>query len=79
MLKNMPIAKVHVYVREEINSRGLKIRAVAHKAGIREDVFYSLVQGKRKFNEDELLAVCVALERPPSYFLRMERWKEESA
>lgn len=75
MRKDEGVAKVHELVNEEIEAQGLKKRFVAEKAGISEDVFYNLLQGKRKFDEDELLAVCVVLKRPPARFLRLERWK----
>lgn len=79
MRSNEGVAKVHELVNKEIEAQGLKKRYVAEKAGISEDVFYNLLQGKRKFDEDELLAVCAVLKRPPGRFLRLDRWKGATA
>lgn len=52
--------------------RGMTIRALSQKSGIKENSLYNALEGKRKLKADELLAVSSVLN------LKLEDFKAEA-
>ena len=52
----------HEALKAEINSSGMKQKAIAMKAGIKENHFCLILSGKRKCEAGEYISLCKVLE-----------------
>lgn len=52
-------------IAEEINNRGLRIKAVSEKTGVRYSLLQPSLKGRRELRADEMLAVCAFLNIDP--------------
>lgn len=59
---------VGIKIKEYILAAGLKFGAVAKKAGIPENVFSAIINGKRKITAEEYFSICDALGVPIDTF-----------
>lgn len=57
--------KVEQIIAEEIAERGLKIKAVSEKTGVRYSKLQPSLTGRRELRAEELLAVCAFLRIDP--------------
>jgi predicted transcriptional regulator len=58
-IKDMPLNK---RIKHVIDERGLKIKSVAEKSGIKPYVFYRMLEGSRYIKTDEMAQIAKALE-----------------
>lgn len=58
-------ARIKTYIQEE----GLKFSAIAERIGIPLNTFSAMMNGKRKINADEYVAICRALNVPLEKFV----------
>ena len=65
--------RVYQKVREYIDSHGLKQCVVAQKAGIPNNTFNAIMNGKRTLYADDLRAICLALNVSPELFIEINR------
>lgn len=65
--------RVYQKVREYIDSHGLKQCVVAQKAGIPNNTFNAIMNGKRTLYADDLRAICLALNVSPELFIEIDR------
>ena len=56
-------------IKEYISQKGLKLGAVANKAGIPLNTFSAIVNGKRKITVEEYVRICAALGVPFEQFI----------
>jgi len=56
-------------IKEYISQKGLKLGAVANKAGIPLNTFSAMVNGKRKITVEEYVRICAALGVPFEQFI----------
>lgn len=56
-------------IKEYINQKGLKLGAVANRAGIPLNTFSAMVNGKRKITVEEYVRICAALGVPFEQFI----------
>ena len=56
-------------IKEYISQKGLKLGAVANKAGIPRNTFSAMVNGKRKITVEEYVRICAALGVPFEQFI----------
>lgn len=56
-------------IKEYISQKGLKLVAVANKAGIPLNTFSAMVNGKRKITVEEYVRICAALGVPFEQFI----------
>lgn len=63
-----------------INSSGMKQKAIAAKAGIKENHLCLILQGKRKCEAGEYVSLCNALAVEPVMFMKEvkqdENWRK---
>ena len=64
--------RVYEKVREYIDSQGLKQVSVAQKAGIPKTTFNAIMNGKRTLYDDDLRAICLALNVSPELFIELK-------
>lgn len=57
---------VRKYIKQIINSKGLKQKSVAIKAGYTEQQFSNLLNGRKVFKVDDVLRIANALEVTPN-------------
>lgn len=55
-------------IKEYINRMGLKLGAVAERAGIPLNTFSAMMNGKRKITAEEYFSICNALNVPLDEF-----------
>lgn len=53
-------------IRKIINTRGLKQKAIAEKAGYTDQQFSNLLCGRKKFETADIMKICKALEVMPN-------------
>ena len=63
--------QVYQKVREYIDSHGLKQCVVAQKAGIPNNTFNAIMNGRRTLYADDLRAICLALNVSPEVFIEV--------
>lgn len=63
--------KVYEKVRAYIQEYGIKQIAVAKQAGIPNNTFNAILNGKRTLYADDLRAICLALEVSPEVFIEI--------
>lgn len=66
----------HEALKAEIDSFGMKQKAVAMKAGIKENHFCLILSGKRKCEAGEYISLCKVLEVNPWAYMKEERENE---
>lgn len=59
-------------IKQDIKKKGLKLYAVADRAGIDRQFFYQLLNGRRKFDISYLAPICKALGTSPNEYLEWE-------
>ena len=59
-------------IKQDIRKKGLKQYAVADRAGIDRQLFYQLLNGRRKFDISYLAPICKALGTSPNEYLEWE-------
>ena len=59
-------------IKQDIKKKGLKLYAVADRAGIDRQFFYQLLNGRRKFDVSYLASICKALGTSPNEYLEWE-------
>lgn len=57
-----------IRIKEYITDSGLKFGAVAERAGIPQNVFSAMINGKRKITAEEYFLICKALNVPLEQF-----------
>ena len=57
-------------LKAEIDSSGMKQKAVAMKAGIKENHFCLILSGKRKCEAGEYISLCKVLEVNPGAYMK---------
>ena len=61
--------KVYEKVRAYIHDHGIKQKIVAERAGIPNNTFNAILNGKRTLYADNLRAICLALNVSPEAFI----------
>ena len=56
-------------IKEYISQKGLKLGAVAERAGIPLNTFSAMVNGKRRITVEEYVSICSALDVPFETFI----------
>lgn len=56
-------------IKVYIDDRGIKMRSIAEKAGITIQAFSAMVNGKRRIEVSEYVAICDALDVPFNQFI----------
>lgn len=56
-------------IKEYISQKGLKLGAVAERAGIPLNTFSAMVNGKRRITVEEYVSICSALGVPFETFI----------
>lgn len=59
-------------IKQDIKKKGLKQYAVADRAGIDRQLFYQLLNGRRKFDISYLAPICKALGTSPNEYIEWE-------
>lgn len=57
-----------IRIKEYIADSGLKFGAVADRAGIPQQIFSAMINGKRKITAEEYFEICKALNVPLEKF-----------
>lgn len=57
-----------IRIKEYIAESGLKFGAVADRAGIPQQIFSAMINGKRKITAEEYFDICKALNVPLEKF-----------
>lgn len=57
-----------IKIKRHMDSRGIKQRYVAKKAGIEEPKLSAILNGKRKIQAEEYFSICNALKIPLETF-----------
>lgn len=55
-------------IKEYITNAGLKFGVIADRAGIPQNVFSAMINGKRKITAEEYFSICEALNVPLDQF-----------
>ena len=69
---------VYEKVRAYIDENGLKQVTVAEKAGIPQNTFNAILNGKRTLYADDLRAICLALNISPELFIEVKHPKHNN-
>lgn len=64
--------RVYQKVREYIDKNGIKQCVVAQKAGISNNTFNAIMNGKRTLYADDLRSICLALNVSPELFIEVD-------
>ena len=56
-------------MKQYIDENGLKQKAIAQRASMREDAVSNMLRSKRKMTVDEYISICHAIGVPPQKFL----------
>lgn len=67
--------KVNKILSDYIKNNGIKYSFIARKTGIEARIIQMIVNSERYLRADEFIAICIALNLDPNYFL--ERVKNE--
>lgn len=57
------------YIKAYIIEKGMKLKTIGEKAGIKRQRFYELLEGKSKIEAVEYFRICKALEVEVGYFI----------
>ena len=60
-------------LKAKIDSAGMKQKAVADKAGLKENHFCQILNGRRKCEAGEYIGLCKALEVNPLVYMKEVR------
>ncbi len=63
--------KTYERINDFLQDQGIKQRALAEKIGVSDTVMSTMLSGIRKITADEYLAICVALDKDPNFFMKI--------
>lgn len=71
------ILQVYKKIRAYIEKNGLKQLTIAQKAGISQNSFNAMMNGKRTMYTDDLRSICLALNVSPELFIEVHKKSEK--
>lgn len=64
--------KPYERIRQRIKEKGLKFRDVAEMGGYKQSTFSTMMNGKRKLYDQDIIKLCKILGAQPNDFIKLE-------